>query len=289
MRTQPAPMPEFGINLSAAAGDLAVTAAAAALADEAGLDLVGVPDHPYQAGGLDAWTLLTHLAARTRTVRLFPNVACLPLRPPALLARAVATLDVLSGGRAELGLGTGWQWDGIAALGGPRLRPGEAIRALADAIRVVRAQLAGDSGDAGPGPPPAHAVRIWVGAIGPRMIELTGRLADGWSASVFRTPESDFPRIHARLDAAAITAGRDPGDVTRILNIRGVVGPGGDPPTRWIERLGLLTTAGRFDTVIFWPAADQVVQVERFATAVVPALRATPGPRLLTPNPSGGA
>lgn len=277
-------MPEFGVNLSAGAADLPVTTAAAALADAAGLDLVGIPDHPYQADGLDAWTLLTHLAARTRTIRLFPNVACLPLRPPAMLARAAATLDVLSGGRTELGLGTGWQWDRIAALGGPRLRPGEAMRALAAAIGVVRAQfprdsgVAGDSGAAGPGPVPAHPIRIWVGAIGPRMIELTGRLADGWSASVFRTPESDFPEIHDRLDAAAAAAGRDPADVTRILNIRGSIGPGGDPPTRWVERIGLLTTEGRFDTVIFWPAADPVGQVELFSTAVVPALRPNPAP-----------
>jgi alkanesulfonate monooxygenase SsuD/methylene tetrahydromethanopterin reductase-like flavin-dependent oxidoreductase (luciferase family) len=271
------PVAEFGVNLSAGAADLTVTTATAALADQAGLDLVGIPDHPYQADGLDTWTLLTHLAARTRTVRLFPNVACLPLRPPAVLARAAMTLDVLSGGRAELGMGTGWQWDGIAALGGPRLRPGEALRALADAIAVVRAQFAGATGDAGPGPAPVHPIRIWVGAVGPRMIELTGGLADGWSASVFRTPKSAFPEIHDRLDAAAVGAGRDPADVTRILNIRGSIDDG-DPPARWIERLGLLTTKGRFDTVIFWPAADPAVQVERFATAVVPTLRRPPTP-----------
>lgn len=260
---------EFGVTLSAAAAEIAATSAAAAVADEAGLDLLGIPDHPYAEGTLDTWTLLTHLATRTRAVRLFPNVACLPLRPPAVLARAAATLDVLSGGRVELGLGTGWQWDGIVALGGPRLGPGAAVRALADAVAMVRAQLAGGTGDAGGAPAPRHPIRIWVGAVRPRLIELTGQVADGWSASMFRTPESAFPEIHDRLDAAAGGAGRDPADVTRIVNVRGTIGD----PGAWVERLGRLTTEGRFDVALFWPERDHAAQTERFAAAVVPQLR----------------
>src|SRR5215216_6128983 len=75
------------------------------LAEVSGLDLVTFQDHPYQPAFLDTWTLLSVIAAKTSTVRLAPNVANLPLRPPAVLARSVASLDILSNGRIELGLG----------------------------------------------------------------------------------------------------------------------------------------------------------------------------------------
>jgi len=69
------------------------------------------------------WTLLSMVAATTSRVGLFPDVANLPLRPPAVLAKAAASLDVLSGGRFELGLGAGGFWDAIEAFGGPRRSP----------------------------------------------------------------------------------------------------------------------------------------------------------------------
>src|SRR5690606_32092154 len=127
---------------------------------------------------------------RTGRVRIFPSVANLPLRPPAVLARAAASLDLLSGGRVELGLGAGTFWDAIAAMGGPRRAPRDAVDALAEAIEVIRAlwtpgrgvrfdgahyRLAG----AKPGPVPAHRIGIWLGALKPRMLRLTGRTADG--------------------------------------------------------------------------------------------------------------
>ncbi len=85
--------------------------------ETAGLDLVTFQDHPYQPRFLDTWTLLAYVAARTETIHLAANVTNLPLRPPAVLARAVASLDLLSGGRVELGLGAGAFWDAIAAMG----------------------------------------------------------------------------------------------------------------------------------------------------------------------------
>jgi alkanesulfonate monooxygenase SsuD/methylene tetrahydromethanopterin reductase-like flavin-dependent oxidoreductase (luciferase family) len=77
----------------------------AGVADRAGLDLVTFQDHPYQPGFLDTWTLLTYVAARTSRVRLRHNVLNLPLRSPVMLARAAASVDLLSGGRFELGIG----------------------------------------------------------------------------------------------------------------------------------------------------------------------------------------
>src|SRR6476660_1286509 len=107
-------------------------------ADVSGLDLVTIQDHPYQARHLDAWTLLSVIAARTTSVRVAPNVANLPLRPPVVLARSVATLDRLSGGRVELGLGTGAFWDAVVAAGGERRTAKQAVDALVEAVAVIR-------------------------------------------------------------------------------------------------------------------------------------------------------
>src|SRR5690606_7980423 len=124
----------------------------------------------------------------------------LPLRPPAVLARAAASLDLLSGGRVELGLGAGAFWDAIVAMGGRRLEPGQAVRGLEEAITIIRGiwdrgetSLLRVDGEVhrviGPkrGPVPAHRIAIWVGAYRPRMLRLTGRLADGWLPSQGRT------------------------------------------------------------------------------------------------------
>ncbi|MHB8613091.1 MAG: LLM class flavin-dependent oxidoreductase [Candidatus Dormibacteraceae bacterium] len=97
----------FGVFITPGATQPEHPLAVAALADELGFDLVGVQDHPYQSRFLDTWTLLTAMAMRTRKIGLFTDVANLPLRPPAILAKAAASLDLLSGGRIELGLGAG--------------------------------------------------------------------------------------------------------------------------------------------------------------------------------------
>jgi alkanesulfonate monooxygenase SsuD/methylene tetrahydromethanopterin reductase-like flavin-dependent oxidoreductase (luciferase family) len=72
-----------------------------------GLEYVGIQDHPYQRNFADTWSLMAMIAAATTTLRIFPDVANLPLRPPAVMAKAAATIDLLSGGRFELGLGGG--------------------------------------------------------------------------------------------------------------------------------------------------------------------------------------
>src|SRR4051795_3225313 len=84
----------------------------ARVADEAGFDLVGIQDHPYQRRFLDTWTLMAFVLSQTSRVTVFPDVATLPLRPPRMMAKAAASLDQLSGGRFELGLGAGAMWEG---------------------------------------------------------------------------------------------------------------------------------------------------------------------------------
>jgi alkanesulfonate monooxygenase SsuD/methylene tetrahydromethanopterin reductase-like flavin-dependent oxidoreductase (luciferase family) len=107
----------FGLNADPNIGGLAIAQRITAIADTAGLELVGIQDHPYNAEFADTLTLITWLAQQTSRVHLFPNVANLPLRPPAMLAKQAATIDALSGGRFALGLGAGAFADGIAGMG----------------------------------------------------------------------------------------------------------------------------------------------------------------------------
>src|SRR5690554_3668776 len=176
--------------------ELAVTA------DEAGLDLVTYQDHPYRPGLLDTWTLLSHVAARTEGIRLSGNVLSLPLRPPAVLARAAASLDILSGGRFELGLGAGAFWEGIAAMGGRKLTPAQSVEALREGITIIR-ELWNTDAPAGlrfdgefyrisgakRGPRPAHDIAIWIGAYKPKMLALTGAVGDGWVPTLEYLPD----------------------------------------------------------------------------------------------------
>ena len=255
-------------------------------ADAVGLDWVSVQDHPYQPAFLDAWTLLTAIATSTENIGVFPNVANLPLRPPAMLARAAASLDILSGGRVELGIGTGAFWDAIAAMGGPRRTVGESVDALREAIAVIRAlwtpgpgaRLHGkhyDLNGAKPGPFPVHQVGIWVGAYKERMLRLTGELADGWLPSSPYAPPEQLAAMNAVIDAAATVAG-PPAAVRRIYNIAGSFGGSGagfleGPPKVWAEQLaGLALDEGMSGFVLM---ADDALTVERFAAEVAPSVR----------------
>jgi alkanesulfonate monooxygenase SsuD/methylene tetrahydromethanopterin reductase-like flavin-dependent oxidoreductase (luciferase family) len=277
----------FGIFVTPQADAAARVIELARRADAAGLDWVSVQDHPYQPAFLDAWTLLTAIAAATENIGVFPNVANLPLRPPAMLARAAASLDILSGGRVELGIGTGAFWDAIAAMGGPRRTAGESVDALREAIAVIRAlwtpgrgaRLAGkhyDLNGAKPGPFPVHEIGIWVGAYKERMLRLTGELADGWLPSSPYAPPEDLAAMNAVVDAAAIDAGRSPAAVRRIYNIAGSFGGPGSgflagPPKVWAEQLaGLALDEGMSGFVLM---ADDALTVERFAAEVAPSVR----------------
>src|SRR4051812_14612577 len=109
---------EFGVFVTPTAAGVDDGVAQGMAAEAAGLDLVGIQAPPYQRRFLDPWSLIPFLAARTSRLRFFPDVANLPLRPPAVMAKAAASIDVLSGGRFELGLGAGAFWEGIEAMGG---------------------------------------------------------------------------------------------------------------------------------------------------------------------------
>ena len=252
-----------------------------------GLDYIGVQDHPYQRRFVDTWTLLAMIAATTTRVRVFPDVACLPLRQPAVLAKAAASLDLLSGGRVELGLGAGSFWEAVAAYGGPRRPPAEAYRALAEAIEVIRLVWSGQRNlrfegehyrlaGAHSGPVPDRRIGIWLGVSGPRALRLAGRVADGWVPS-FQGRLQPLRDMTGRLEEAAAEAGRDPGEVRRVLNVGGVITDGASegmlrgPVAQWTEELTRLVVELGFDTFVLW--AEEPGQLARFAEEVVPAVR----------------
>src|SRR5947208_16693903 len=107
----------FGLSLIPSVGELDEAIELAQAADRAGLDYLAIQDHAYNPEFLDVWTLISYLAARTERISFFPDVADLQLRPPTMLAKAAASLSVLTGGRIVLGIGGGASADGIAGMG----------------------------------------------------------------------------------------------------------------------------------------------------------------------------
>lgn len=263
----------------------------AMVADRAGLDLVTFQDHPYQSAFHDTWTLLSYVAARTQQIHISSNVLNLPLRQPAVLARSAASLDLLSGGRFELGIGAGGFWDAIVAMGGRRLTPGQSIEALEEAITIIRAIWAADERSgvrldgkhyqvkgAKRGPKPAHDIGVWIGAYKPRILNLTGRIADGWLPSLAYLPGglTDLKEMNQHIDEGAATAGRDPASIRRLLNISGQFENTGHsllngPPQQWASDLAKMTL--EYGITGFILATDDAPTIELFAAEVAPSTR----------------
>jgi alkanesulfonate monooxygenase SsuD/methylene tetrahydromethanopterin reductase-like flavin-dependent oxidoreductase (luciferase family) len=280
----------FGVMLAPGADWGRDVLATAQLTEQVGLDLVSLPDHPYWTDRLDTMTLLAAIVARTSRVTVFPNLANLPLRSPLTLARAAATLDIISGGRFELGLATGAQqlWEAIVADGGPQRGAGESIAALDEAIAIIRASWAASAnvrfdgahyqvpGAAG-GPRPAHGIGIWVGAYQRRLLQLTGRVADGWVPSSPGMPPERLADANRIIDEAAVAAGRSPRDVTRIYNIASAPGDSGPgflqgPSRTRAEQLAELTLSEGISCYILYQA-DSADFIREFAAEVAPAAR----------------
>ena len=251
----------------------------AQIADDLGFDLVGVQDHPYQRNFYETWTLLTAMAMRTERVTVFPDVTNIQLREPAVLAKAAASLDRLSDGRVQLGLGAGGFSPAVVAFGGPRRTPAEAVSALEEAIEVIRLvwSAAGNLRfegkfyslhGANAGPPPIGPIGIWLGAYRPRMLEMTGRLADGWMPSFGYVDEAGLSAANSRIDEAARAAGREPAAIRRLLNI-------GPPPERdAVELLTSLVVDHGMDSFIVGEGdEDPRAHLSAFMRDVAPRVR----------------
>ena len=281
---------QFGTFLTPAAEDPDRTVRLAETTEEAGLDLATFQDHPYNPGFLDTWTLLSWVAARTSRLRVAGNVLNLPLRPPAMLAQAAASLDRLSSGRFELGLGAGAMWDAIAGMGVERLTPGQAVASLDEAIDLIR-QVWDTDTDAPVrvegahhrvagmhrGPEPAHRIGIHVGAYKPRMLRLVGTKADGWLPSTGYLQIEDLAPANRTIDEAAHEAGRDPREIRRALNLMGTAltprkhGFLQGPPEQWVEELLPLVLEQGISTFVL--GTDDPRTIHTLGEEIAPALR----------------
>ncbi|GAA1072435.1 LLM class flavin-dependent oxidoreductase [Tsukamurella spumae] len=260
-------------------------------AENAGFDLVSIQDHPYQPRFHDTWTLMSYIAARTSRISITANVFNLPLRPPAMLAKSVATLDQLSGGRIEVGIGAGGFWDPIVAMGGPRRTPGESLVGLSEAIDIMhemwdtskpggvhyRGEIYTVDG-AKRGPAPAHEVGIWVGGYKPRMLGLIGGKADGWLPSLSRLEGGleDVARMNAVIDEAALAAGREPADIRRLFNHSGRPGSPREgrltgPSEAWVD--DLVELAIDYGMSGFIIGGDDRYTLDVIGAEVIPAAR----------------
>ena len=186
----------------------------ARLSESLGYDAVVLRDEPNRADLLDAWTTLTWIAGKTERIWLGALVGRLHRRLPAVIGRQIASLDLLSNGRAELAFGP------VESL--------NEVDALDEAIDIVRAIL--DVSEPGTvaldgrhfpimgaqrGPLPHHTIPIWLSGSAMPLLELAGRTADGWIG----TPD-ELPLANAVLDVSAIAAGRDPSEISRIVVVQ---------------------------------------------------------------------
>jgi len=251
------------------------------LSDHLFLDIsrYGAPSGDH--GCLDPLVTLAAIARRTSTVRLGTLTICGPLRPATVLAKALATLDVVSGGRLTVGLGAGWYEPELLAAGLTLEPPGVRLAHLAESVQVVRGMFGGgpfsfdgryekaNEARCQPRPVQRPSPPIWVGGKGDRLIELAGRYADGWNTAWVWTPE-DWAARAALLDAACEKAGRDPADVARSVGLYALAGEDEADLDRRFRRLREVSPSGVLDGVALseWRKGRLVGTVEQVAEQV---------------------
>jgi probable F420-dependent oxidoreductase len=240
-------------------------------AEALGFDSVWLSDHLFldisrygapagDHGCFDPLVAFAAIARRTGSVRLGTLTLCCPLRPATVLAKALATLDVVSGGRVTVGLGAGWYEAELVAAGLELERPGVRLARLAEAVQVVRGMFGGgpfsfegryeraDGARCQPRPVQRPAPPVWVGGKGDRLIDLAGTYADGWNAAWIWSPE-DWAERAARLDAACELADRDPASVVRSVGLYALAGEDEADLARRFERLRAVSPPGVLDGV----------------------------------------
>jgi alkanesulfonate monooxygenase SsuD/methylene tetrahydromethanopterin reductase-like flavin-dependent oxidoreductase (luciferase family) len=208
-----------------------------------------------------------------------------------MVAKMAETLDRLAGGRLILGLGGGYSDDEFRAFGLPVPTPRDKVDGLAEAISVIRGLWSepeftftgrihhADRADLEP--KAARRIPIWLGTFGPRALQVTGRLADGWIPSHGYAPVDDVIAMRSRVLDAASAAGRDPADITCAYNVALTVGPDIAPDPDSVsgsvaavtEQLAGFIDLG-FSTINLMPRGPDVAgQTELLAAEVLPALR----------------
>jgi alkanesulfonate monooxygenase SsuD/methylene tetrahydromethanopterin reductase-like flavin-dependent oxidoreductase (luciferase family) len=290
----------FGVGLESGVTQVSELLGHARLADDAGLDLVSLSDHPYFAERIDAYAALGFVLGATSNVAAATVMTNLPSRPAPVLARTVTSLSTVSRGRFILGLGAGGGLpEEIAALGLPRLSPAARVRALEEAITVVRALSGGGhpvtydgefSQLTGLIPADAPTPPIWIGALGPKMLAVTGRLADGWIPGHLADWRSTVvAQSRPIVDEAAASAGRDPAKVATIYNVSGRLTREPLPATRdddgrwigggvaqWVDELTSAVLDHGAAAFIYLRRQGEIIDdttVNLWARDVVPAVR----------------
>jgi alkanesulfonate monooxygenase SsuD/methylene tetrahydromethanopterin reductase-like flavin-dependent oxidoreductase (luciferase family) len=271
--------------------------------EELGFDAAALADHFVdwtnpQVPWFESWTSLAALAEATRTIRLSTVVTQIPLRNPAMLARQVLTLDHVSHGRIELGLGTGISIDPSYAMAGlPNWDAGERVDRFAEYIDLVGRLLAQElttyegryyrAEGAIMNPRPLQAPRppLLVAALAPRMIRLAARYADIWNSLSFRPAfDEQLAETRARcetVDAACIAIGRDPSTLRRSYTMfdaearhRGGAIRYYESAERFSDEVSRLAELGISDVGVYFPLDPaQLATFETIALDVLPRLR----------------
>jgi len=268
-----------------------------------GLDSVWVADHfvdPYEPNTpwFEGWTLLSALATQTTRIRIGTLVSSSPLRNPAMLARQALTVDHISNGRLELGLGTGVSWDPVySMIGIENWPPQERVARFREVVEIVdqclRNRVTTYKGqyyrlkDAVMIPKPVQQPRppITIGAMGPSMLKLAARYADTWNSvpgEWHTSPDKmleDTRRRNRLLDDYCEEIGRDPQTLRRSLLIFGseaeTVFNSADAFKAVVERYW---NVGITEFIFYFPFRDEQIPVfEQIARNIIPKLRATHG------------
>jgi F420-dependent oxidoreductase-like protein len=270
-------------------------------ADDVGFDSIWVMDHFFQIRGvgkveepmLEGMTTLGFLAAHTARARLGLMVGGVHYRDPGLWVKATTTLDVLSGGRAWLGIGAAWNEDESRSLGFRFPPLGERFEQLEDTLRMAHDMWTGERGtEAALDGHHLHATRllnspqalsrpripIMVGGGGEKKtLRLVARYAD--ACNVFGSPEA-IARKYAILDAHCAAVGRDPAEIERttLQNVR--LGPDGsartETPAQVIDRFGELSDVGVEHVIFELKDVHDPTYLERAGRDILPALHALP-------------
>jgi len=271
-----------GISTLAGADPLAPSLAA----EKAGYDFVSASDHPVSTQPTyDLVTLLTWIAARTTTIGIATRVLAVPFRRPAMVAKTAESLHRLTGGRLILGLGGGYLDAEIAAVGAAPLTPAAKVAGLAEAITIMRQAWSGETvtyhgtqhsvTDLHLSPTPVAPIPVWLGTIGPRALEVTGRLADGWIPSLGHA--ADIPSMLDRIRGASVAAGRPVDAVRPIYNVPVRL----DPHARTDDSAvagsasDIVSQLREFEALGFrgFNLMPPVEQAEAVAAEILPALR----------------
>jgi alkanesulfonate monooxygenase SsuD/methylene tetrahydromethanopterin reductase-like flavin-dependent oxidoreductase (luciferase family) len=281
----------FGLNVSTSAAPDADPLTQARRAEDLGFDFVSANDHPAGTNPtFELWTLLAWLAAATSRIRVASRVLGVPYRAPAMVAKMAESLDRLSGGRLILGMGAGSSDQEFRAFGLGVPSPRDKIDGLAEAVRIIRGLWAEpgftfggrlyQTDQADLEPKPGRRIPIWLGTFGPRALDVTGRLADGWIPSIAFAPPDKVAAMRERIVAAAQAAGRNPAEITCVYNMEIHVGDTSDrspsvvsgPADQVAAQLLEFVRLG-FTAFNFIPRGrDEDAQGERLAREVIPAV-----------------